>query len=155
MLDGLWYDESNQTVSAEKFQVTAIFERSLILLALPSHTTISKTMHLKRGAFFCNGGRRSRRKPCKAWQKMSYSVLNGWSGTLNITLKRDFSIQLKTLWTAVSVPIVNGAKSVIRRVRNAWTTPEWVQSKAENLYLVRIQQSKAVELWSCRWSMLC
>jgi len=56
MLDGLWYDEPNQTVSAEKFQVTAIFERSLILLALPSPTTISKIMHLKRGAFFCNEG---------------------------------------------------------------------------------------------------
>jgi hypothetical protein len=28
MLDGLWYDESNQTVSAEKLQITANFERA-------------------------------------------------------------------------------------------------------------------------------
>ena len=68
MSDGLWYDESNQTVSAEKFQVTAIFERSLILLALPSPTTISKIAHLKRGAFFLQWGRRSR---CKPWTMRS------------------------------------------------------------------------------------
>ncbi len=53
MLDGLWYDESNQTVSAEKFQVTAIFERSLILLALPSSTTIFCNKAPQTRCFFC------------------------------------------------------------------------------------------------------
>ena len=40
MLDGQQRIEPNQTVSAEKLQVTAVSERSLILLALPSPTTI-------------------------------------------------------------------------------------------------------------------
>ena len=58
VLDGLQRIEPNQAVSTEKLQVTAVFERGLILLALPSPTTIffANIPAVRKGCFFCLWG---------------------------------------------------------------------------------------------------